>query len=194
VWVERQALRKDPEKGKLFVTMKARPVLSGEEIDGVATMEAYQLTDQALALCGREGGPAFTQSKSDCRVAKVAKDCCFIIDKKESKKSTMEPFVARVFDIARPFKSPLQVGGFPIANRPTEVQNVGTMGLYLRQRKQRGEPFLQTVSDLHLLLFLGSNLLDMAVDMPVLCSKIAEGKAAELEGFQMMINCYAGID
>ncbi|EOD21198.1 hypothetical protein EMIHUDRAFT_469859 [Emiliania huxleyi CCMP1516] len=57
------------------------------------------------------------------------------------------------------------------------VQNVGTMGLYLRQRKQRGEPFLQT-----------------AVDMPVLCSKIAEGKAAELEGFQMMINCYAGID
>ena len=33
----------------------------------------------------------------------------------------MEPFVARVFDIARPFKSPLQVGGFPIANRPTEA-------------------------------------------------------------------------
>jgi len=34
----------------------------------------------------------------------------------------------------------------------------------------------------------------MAVDVPVLCSKIAEGKADELEGFQMMVNCYAGID
>lgn len=156
-------------------------------------MEAYQLTDQAVALCAREGGPAFTESKSDCRVAKAAKDCCFIIEKKETKKTTMEPFVARVFDIVRPFRSPLSCGGFPVANRPTELQNVGAMGLYLRRRSERKEPFLTTISDLHLLLFLGGNLLDMKVDMPVLCAKISEGKADELEGFQMMINCYGGL-
>jgi nuclear protein localization family protein 4 len=189
-----EAVAADPEHGKYFVTMKARPVLEAEkEIEGVATMEAYQLTDQAVALCARPDGPAFSQSKSDCRVAKAVKDCCFIIEKKETKKTTMEPFVARIFDIARPFKSPLSCGGFPVANRPTEVQNVGEMGMYLRRRRDRKEHFLSTVSDLHLLLFLGGNLLDMAVDMPVLCAKIVEGKADELEGFQMMINCYGGL-
>jgi len=39
-----------------------------------------------------------------------------------------------------------------------------------------------------------ANLLDMNTDMPVLCSHVVEAKGDELEGFQMMINCYAGID
>ena len=37
----------DPEKGKYFVTMKARPVLPDEkDIEGMATIDAYQMTDQ----------------------------------------------------------------------------------------------------------------------------------------------------
>jgi len=185
-----EAVEADPEKGKLFVTMKARPVLETEtEIEGVATMEAYQVTDQAVELCGRD---AFYQSKTDPRVAKTAPDCCFIIEKKEQRKATMEPFVARVFDIARPFSSFLGAG-FPIENRPTEPQTSQSLANYVRQRRDRREPFLSTVADLHLLLFL-SNLLDMSADMPVLCSKVVEGKPAEeLDGFQMMINCYAGL-
>ena len=49
------------------------------------------------------------------------------------------------------------------------------------------------VADLHFLLML-ANLLDINTDMPVLCSHIVEGKADEMDGFQMMINCYAGLD
>ncbi|KAL3893100.1 MAG: hypothetical protein SGPRY_014472 [Prymnesium sp.] len=49
------------------------------------------------------------------------------------------------------------------------------------------------VSDLHFLLML-ANLLDMNTDMPVLCSHVVECQQDELEGFQMMINCYAGLD
>eukprot|EP00308_Calcidiscus_leptoporus_P012219 CAMPEP_0119354118 /NCGR_PEP_ID=MMETSP1334-20130426/3174_1 /TAXON_ID=127549 /ORGANISM="Calcidiscus leptoporus, Strain RCC1130" /LENGTH=438 /DNA_ID=CAMNT_0007367587 /DNA_START=64 /DNA_END=1380 /DNA_ORIENTATION=- len=185
-----QALEADADKGKLFVTMKARPVLEDEkDIEGIATMEAYQLTDQAVELCSRD---AFYESKTDPRVAKTAADCCFIIDKKEQRKATMEPFVARVFDIARPFASFLG-SGFAIENRPTEPQSSQSLTNYVRQRRDRREPFLKTVSDLHLLLFL-SNLLDMQADMPVLCSKVVEGTPAdELDGFQMMINCYAGL-
>ena len=66
------------------------------------------------------------------------------------------------------------------------------MTSYLRGRKGR-EPFLRTVADLHFLLFL-ANFLDINTDLPVLCSKIVEGKPEELDGFQMMINCYAGLD
>lgn len=184
-----EALKGDAEKGKLFVTMKARPVLEDEkDIEGIATMEAYQLTDQAVELCSRG---AFYQSKTDPRVAKTAADCCFIIDKKEQRKATMEPFVARVFDIARPFSSFLG-SGFAIENRETEPQTSQSLTNYVRQRRGRREPFLKTVSDLHLLLFL-SNLLDMQADMPVLCSKVVEGKTDELDGFQMMIDCYAGL-
>ena len=46
---------------------------------------------------------------------------------------------------------------------------------------------------MHFLLFL-SNLLDMNTEMSVLCNTIVEGKADELDGFQLMINCYAGLE
>ena len=55
----------------------------------MATVEAYQMTDQCVALCAREGGPAFTQSKTDPRVAKTAADCCFVVEKKEQRKAAV---------------------------------------------------------------------------------------------------------
>ena len=52
---------------------------------------------------------------------------------------------------------------------------------------------MRTVSNLHFLLFL-SNFIDMSTEMPVLCSTIVEERGNALDGFQMMINCYAGLD
>jgi len=182
------AVKADPENGKHFVTMKARPVLETEtEIEGTATIEAYQMTDQCVQLCEVE---AFSEAKGDPRVAKTAKDCCFVVEKKEQRKATVEHFVARVFDTAQPFASFLGCG-YPVENRPTEPQTSQSMADYLRRK--RGGPFLLAVSDLHFLLVL-ANLLDMNTDMPVLCSNIVAGKGDELDGFQMMINCYAGLD
>lgn len=188
-----EAVKADPDKGKYFVTMKARPVLQEEEnIEGYATMEAYQVTDQSVDLCGRDE-PAFSQSKTDPRVAKTREDSCFIVEKKEQRKATMEFFTARVFDITRPFTSFLGTG-FPTENRPTEPQTSHSMAMYLRQRRDRRPPeaFVRTVSDLHFLLFL-CNVLDMKADMPVLCNKVVEGSGELDEGFQLMINCYAGL-
>jgi len=45
------------------------------------------------------------QSKTDPRVAKTRADCTFVVEKKEQRKATVEHFVSRVFDIARPFQS-----------------------------------------------------------------------------------------
>ena len=158
-----------------------------------------------------------SQSKTDPRVAKTAKDCCFLVEKKEVRKASFEMFIARVFDVGRtlegkPFTSflgsslcsprrhPLPTGkpftsflgsGFAIENRSTEPQDAAKMTSYLRNRRK--EPFLRTVSDLHFLLFL-ANFLDVKSDLPVLCAKIVENKGDELEGFQMMINCYAGLE
>jgi len=187
--MHRAAVAADPDKGKHFVTMKARPVLDTEEgIEGVATVEAYQMTDQSVALCEVD---AFYESKNDPRVAKTQADCCFVVEKKEQRKATMEHFIARVFDIAQPFESFLGAS-FPIENRPTDPQTPHRMADYLRARRGK-EPFLKTVADLHFLLML-ANMFDMNTDMPVLCSHIVEQKADELDGFQMMINCYAGLD
>jgi len=55
------------------------------------------------------------------------------------------------------------------------------------------QPFLRTVADLHFLFFL-ANFLDMNTDLPVLCDKIVAGKSDDMDGFEMMINCYAGLD
>ena len=130
-------------------------------------------------------------------MAKTAKDCTFVVEKKEVRKATTEHFVARVFDCARPldgkpFASFLG-SGFAVENRPTEPQDANAMASYLRGRRSKGEPFLRTVADLHFLLFL-ANLLDMNTEMGVLCQTILEEKHGEMDGFQLMINCYAGID
>jgi len=187
-----QAVQADGEKGGRFIVMKARPVLETEtNIDGVATMEAYQVTDQCVELATREE-PTFYQSKTDPRVAKTRDDCCFVVEKKEQRKATVEHFVSRVFDIARPFQSFL-ASSFTIENRPTDPQTSERMASYLRARKSKGDSFLLALSDMHFLLFL-SNLLDMSTDMPIICSKVTERDASDLEGFQMMINCYAGLD
>lgn len=189
------ALEAAPEEAKRFVLMKARPVLETEhDIEGVATVEAYQVTDQSIELAMRD---AFSESKTDPRVAKTKADCYFIVEKKEQRKATVEHFVARVFDVGRslggsPFASFLS-SGFAVENRPTEPQDANAMASYLRGRRSKGEPFIRTVADLHFLLFL-SNLLDMNSEMSVLCSTIVEGRDKELDGFQLMINCYAGLE
>ena len=38
------------------------------------------------------------------------------------------------------------------------------------------------------------HVLDVDVDVPVLCGHLQSGGAAELDGFRMMINCFAGLD
>jgi len=187
------AVASSPEEGQRFVVMKARPVLETEkDIEGVATIEAYQVSDQCVEMASKS---VFKQSKTDPRVAKSADDCCFLVEKKEQRKATVEHFVARVFDIVRPldgvpFTSFLSTG-FAVENRMTEPQDAEAMASYLRNR--RSKPFIQTVADMHFLLFL-CNLLDSNTEMPVLCNTIVENKAGELDGFQLMINCYAGLE
>ena len=82
------------------------------------------MTDQVVELVQRE---AFSQSKTDPRVAKTSKDCCFIVEKKEQRKATVEMFVARVFDVGRQIGgehfSSFLGSGFAIENRPTEPQD-----------------------------------------------------------------------
>ena len=201
-------VEKEGEKGKRFVTVKARPVLEHEtEIEGVATVEAYQMTDQCVALCAREGGPAFTQSKTDPRVAKTAADCCFVVEKKEQRKAAVRlwergrgrahtpHFISRATGrtSSRLRRSPPLLGtGFAVENRPSEPQAAHAMAEYLRNRASRKEPFLTTVSEFHLLCFL-TNMLDMSADMPALCGKVREQSGDDLDGFQMMIRCYAGL-
>ncbi|KAG8469933.1 hypothetical protein KFE25_006388 [Diacronema lutheri] len=171
-----------------FVTLKARLVMEGEAIEGVATVEAYQVSEQCLALVQAD---AFKQSATDARCAKTAKsDCFFVIEQKESRKATAEHFVTRVHDMSRPYASPLRTA-FPVENRPTQPQTQQSLREYLLRR--RGEPFALVLADLHLLVFV-ANILDMSTDMPVLCHAVAAGDSGQLEGFQMMLHAFAEIE
>lgn len=186
------AVAADEKKGARFVTMKARPVLESEtEIEGVATVEAYQVTDQFVELATRDE-PVLSQSKTDPRVCKTAKDTCFVVEKKEVRKATYEHFIARVFDIGRPFRSSLSCS-FQVENRATEPQSAQSLADYLRPCRSRREAFVTSCSDFHFLMFL-TGMLDINTDMPVLCAKVRDGDNTDLEGFQMMIYCYAGMD
>lgn len=107
---ELQRERETTLRAQRFVTLKARMVHEGEAIDGVATVEAYQMTDQCIDLVRKE---AFKESRNDPRCAKTTNsDCYFVIEQKESRKATAEHFVSRVHDMSRPYSSPLRTG-FP---------------------------------------------------------------------------------
>jgi nuclear protein localization family protein 4 len=170
-----------------FVTLQARLILAGEEIPGVAVVEAYQLSDQALDLV--KAG-VFKQSATDARCAKTADaEAFFLLEGKPSRKATAEHFVSRVHDMARAYASPLRTG-FAIANRPTAPQTQQHLREHLLRR--RGEPFARVLADFQLLVFI-SHMLDMATDMPVLCQSVAAGDSSQLDGFQMMLNAFADI-
>jgi hypothetical protein len=99
------ALEAAPEEAKRFVLMKARPVLETEhDIEGVATVEAYQVTDQSIELAMRD---AFSESKTDPRVAKTKADCYFIVEKKEQRKVTTSHTPSRTTATMLPAALPL---------------------------------------------------------------------------------------
>lgn len=117
-----RAVAADADKAMRFITMDCRPVLATEEgIEGVATVECYQMTDQVVELASREGGCPFKQAKTDPRVAKTtADDLTFVVEKKEVRKAAYEHFIARVHSVGA--LASFLSSGFTIENRPTEPQ------------------------------------------------------------------------
>jgi len=167
--------------GKAFVTVVVSP---NEE--GNIEFEAYQASKQCVELfeqgllSAHPTNPELITSKKDVEV--------------ERKMTTQIDCLLLTCNVAI---SSAEYGfqvGFPVRNRPaTEYQqSMLKVKEVLLDRKRKNQPFVQRVSDFHLLLFL-TDYLSLDSDFPALCEAIKNRNNNMALNFEHLIEAYAGI-
>jgi nuclear protein localization family protein 4 len=167
--------------GKSFVTLVVSP---NEE--GKLEFEAYQASKQCVELWEKDllslhpTNPEVVVAKKEVEVErKMTKDIdCLLL--------TCNVAISSAdYDLQT---------GFPIRNRPiTEhAQTMLELKRVLTERKRKNQPFVQSISDFHLLLFL-TDYLSLDSDFPTLCEAVKRHNNNMALGFQHLIEAYAGI-
>jgi len=179
-----EAVKKFGELGKPFVTIKVTVT-----DEGMTHFEAFQVTDQSMKL--HQAG-LFRPSK-DPKVCKFSEQVLMHRAGAGRKESDEVETTVLLKPVA--LKSEYQgrlTTEFPIENRPDQPQTQEALKAYLV--KNKAKPFLTTVSDFHLLVFLGGSYLDPRTDMPTLCEAVKTRKSdSTLEGFKLLIDNFAGL-
>lgn len=151
--------------------------------DGQTLFEAYQISEQAVAMV-RAGvvKPATEQKPNSGKLLTLEP---VFVEGKEVTAIHTEFFLVNVR--IRAHDGWLR-SAFPVESRELAPQTVGHMGRAL----DTGMPFYRRVSDFHLLLFL-SNMLDMDVDMPRLAAAVAQQRelTPDEDGYRLMIEAIA---
>jgi nuclear protein localization family protein 4 len=167
--------------GKTFVTVVVSP---NEE--GRLEFEAYQVSKQCVELyekgllSAHPTNPEIIVSKKEVEV--------------ERKMTTQIDCLLLTCNVAISSADfGLQVG-FPIRNRPSPEyqQSMVKLKEILLERKRKNQPFVQRISDFHLLLFL-TDYLSLDSDFPVLCEAIKKRNNSMIGNFENLIESYAGI-
>jgi len=181
----RQAAAMQAKYGDSFVTVLVKEVEQEGSQQSTATMEAYQVSEQCVALFVRD---AFAADQG--------------VDSKELR-MTKEVYVEGVTTSACPleyFLVPVPIqqrdgvlsAAFPFHNRAPQPQpNNADLNEYLTHT-MRGRAFIEQLKDFQALLYLTS-VLDLEHDFPTLIDAIVNNKPDALEGFKLIISHAVGI-
>ncbi|QDZ19237.1 putative nuclear pore localization protein NPL4 [Chloropicon primus] len=178
------------EFGDTFVTAVVSMVHSEEGVD--IHFEAYQCTRQCVKLRS-EGW--FKMDEDEVKHSGVstlvdprepAKEKPVIVAGKDTNRVDNEWFLCpvKILDHEGLFTS-----DFAVENRLT-AQDTGELKAYLKQRT--GKPFVRTLSDFHLLLFLAKNSNMDANDIALIVQAVAS-QSDPGEGYKIIIESLAGI-
>ena len=138
-----------------FVGVLFRPVYEGEDdLMGVVTAEAYELTQQCIDLHKR----GFLQAATDgeMRLGPGAGDKQLKVEGKLSETVDCAFLVSRVHDLSKPYRSALRCA-FPCAGRGSSIRRVHLKG-FLEKQQELHTPFLQIAADWNFLLHVASFL------------------------------------
>jgi len=151
--------------------------------DGQTLFEAYQISEQAVAMV--RAGVVKPPAEQKPNSGKLLTSEPVFVEGKEVTAVHTEFFLVNV--PIRAHEGWLR-SAFPVESRELAPQSVGHMAAAL----DTGMPFYRRVSDFHLLLFL-SNMLDMDVDMPRLAAAVAQQRelTADEDGYRLMIEAFA---
>jgi len=166
------------EGGDTFVT--AVVSLSVSEEGANVHFEAFQCSRQACQLW-RDG--YFASREEPTGVSLMAKDV--VVAGRDVRDVDNEWFIipVKILDHGGPLSA-----SFPVENRLTP-QGPGELRSHLQAGASR--PYVESISDFHLLLFLAKRL-DLATDMALLLDAV-RNKGTVLEGYKVIIESIAGM-
>eukprot|EP01113_Clastostelium_recurvatum_P015120 TRINITY_DN18347_c0_g1_i1.p1 TRINITY_DN18347_c0_g1~~TRINITY_DN18347_c0_g1_i1.p1 ORF type:complete len:416 (+),score=129.08 TRINITY_DN18347_c0_g1_i1:571-1818(+) len=170
---------------------------------GEGNLEAFQVSDQAMKLqskgsfvasvgvpmtgqtapTGAESGSAGSGTKAMLREA-------VFVEGAETREADTSFFIVTV-----PVKSAGEKGGilgadFPVENRdPAQASS----DVKVHMMHMAGKPFLQQLSDFHLVLYLSKNYFDMATDIPAMCEAVRTKSQGALEGYKVIMESLASM-
>eukprot|EP00937_MAST-01D_sp_MAST-1D-sp2_P005003 g5003.t1 len=150
--------------------------------DGGAVFEAYQVSEQCLAMA--DAGAL--QESSDATKCQVHETFTAMVEMKAEPAVDVSFFLVPVAVNAH--DSGLDCA-FPRANRDGSLQTQDAIGQHLRQRAD--QPFVKRIADYHLLIYL-CNFLDQATDMQAVCANVRDGAPVQ-EGFELIISHTGGV-
>ncbi|EGC31023.1 hypothetical protein DICPUDRAFT_83074 [Dictyostelium purpureum] len=165
--------------GSSFATL----ILSANT-EGQSNIEAFQVSDQALAL---EKRGEFLQNQPDPTKCKL-KTAVFE-EGTETNNADNNFFIVTVPLKAREDKSIFKCN-FPVENRQpgTTISDLASYKLELKDTSP-----LEFFSDFHFLIFLLENeLFDFSVDFPVICESIQKRSSENLIGYNEIISYHVG--
>lgn len=168
-----------------FVTIK---VTSG--VDGLVSVEAFQVSQQCMAMVAEE---ALEVDESDPTVCRVSDTFSAIQEGKESK-TVANDFFLTVVPIVQ-HTSEMFIADFPRANRDvdTRKQSHDEMKKTLQKSGHAGWTFEDRLADFNLLIYL-SKFLDLDADYPKICASITNRDVPLDEGYKLIIKSMAGME
>jgi nuclear protein localization protein 4 homolog len=169
-----------------FVTVTVAP-----SANGTVSVEAFQVSQQCMAMVAEE---ALEVDVTNPKVCRVNETFTAIQEGKES--TTIDTsFFLTVVPIAQ-HTSELLVAEFPRMNRPLDQVTPSTeaMKKHLSKSGTAGWTFVDRLADLHLLIYL-SKFLDLDADFPKICAAIVDRANTPLDdGYKLIIKSLAGMD
>jgi len=169
-----------------FVTVKVAPGL-----DGNVCVEAFQVSQQCMAMVAEEALEVNVQDPKLCTVNET-----FTVIQEGKESPTVENnFFLTVVPIVQ-HTSEVFVSDFPKLNRDldTRVPNHDALKKELSKAGTAGWNFEDRLADLNLLLYL-TDYLDKENDMPRICASVVNRETMPLDdGYKLIIKSLAGMD
>lgn len=156
------------------------------KVDGTISVEAFQVSQQCLAMVAEEALVADPENPQKC---KVHETFTAIQEGKASPTVETDFFVTPV-PIAQ-HTSERWISDFPRHNRVDEHPSKSALKMSLQKANTQGWTLEDRLADFQLLLFL-QQFLD-ASDMTKLCESIVEKKPLD-DGYKLLIASLAGLD
>ena len=167
-----------------FVTVTVSPTA-----DGTVTVEAFQVSQQCMAMCAEEALEV-GENPNEC----VVNETFTAIQEGKASKTVENSFFLTVVPIVQ-HTSETFIAEFPRLNRDLDTRTPSNdeMKKQLSKSGTEGWTFEDRLADFNLLVFLSSRL-DLDSDFPKVCSAIVDRSSPLDDGYKIIIKSMAGLD